>query len=144
MKHIYTIFLIALLLDGCTKKIYVPVVREHKITDTITRTQADSAIIEALFECDSLGRVRMRQLEAYKGVSASNDINFKEGALRVETRWRTQYIDRFVELRDTITVVDYCTKTVEVSHIPAFFWWTFAIALVALLYVIWRIIRKFK
>lgn len=42
-------------LASCTRTIYEPAVRFGKIVDTVLRTVTDSAVMRALFECDSVG-----------------------------------------------------------------------------------------
>lgn len=137
-----TIALLLLAAASCTRRVYVPQIRSERIIDTITRVEPDSATLTALFECDSLNQVRIRQLEQYKGKGGAQEVVFKDGELRIETRWRTQYIDRIHEVRDTVTVVDVRTETKEVRRVPAFFWWCFGVALLAVLYGGWRIFKR--
>lgn len=143
MKQLIIIMLAILLTVGCSKK-YIPVtsVRVEKTIDTITRVAPDSATIRALFECDSLGRVRLRELQTYKGKEASQNVEFTDNELKIETRWHTQYIDRVVETHDTIPILEVREITREVKHVPAFFWWCFGIALAAVIWVGWRIIKR--
>lgn len=143
MKQLIITTLALLLAVGCSKK-YIPTtsVRVEKTIDTITRVAPDSATIRALFECDSLGRVRLRELQNYKGLQASQEVNFHDNELKIETRWRTQYIDRVIETHDTIPILEVREITREVKHVPAFFWWCFAIALAAVGCGAWKIIRR--
>lgn len=137
------LFLVFLLVFvGCTRRVYVPQVRSERIVDTIRLTEPDSAMVTALFECDSLGRVRLREIELYKGREASQEFTFADNSLRIETRWRTQFIDRFHEIRDTLTVVETRTETRFVTKIPLFFWICFSICIGGILYIVYRIFFK--
>lgn len=117
-----------------------------RTTDTITSTVPDSTALRMLFECDSIGRVRMRELEAYKGATASQDVNFKDGELKVVTKWRTQYIDRIKEVHDTTVIDRVIEREVirEVKRVPVFFWWCFAVALISVGWRVWRVFRVVK
>lgn len=139
------LFIVALLLAGltsCTKRLYVPVTSTKTIIDTIVKVQPDSSMFMALFECDSLNRVRIKELEQYKGKEASQNVEFKDNRLTVETRWKTQYIDRIKEVHDTTTVIQEVEVVKTVKHIPTLFWWTFGIAIVAILYLGFKVFRR--
>jgi hypothetical protein len=112
--------------------------------DTVVREVVDSAVLEALFECDSTGRVVLHELAETKGELARQQARFEEGRLKVETRWKTRYIDRLVEIKDTVTVVELRETIREVKYIPKFFWACFAVALCAAGWVAWRIVRGLR
>lgn len=141
------IIILALLIFAsisCSKRMYIPVTTTKTIIDTVTKTVPDSSLFMALFECDSLNQVRIKELAQYKGKEATQDVVFKDGALKVETRWRTQYIDRIKEITDTVTVVNEVEVVKQVKHIPTFFWWCFGIALTLILWEVFKLLRKFK
>lgn len=129
---------------GCARTVYVPQTSYRSIVDTVVRQVADSALLEALFECDSAGKVVMRELNEAKGKLAGQEASFSDGRLRVETRWKTEYIDRVVELRDTVTMVRVQTEVVRQRYVPGFFKWCFAVALGGAVYGLWRIIRGLR
>lgn len=131
------------LLASCTRTIYEPAVRSEKIVDTILRTVPDSAVLRALFECDSLGNVRLTELYDAKGKMAAMETQLKGGELTVVTKWQIRYVDRVREVHDTTTVVEVREVTRVVKHVPKFFWWCFGIALAAVCFGGWRLVRKF-
>lgn len=120
-------FLIILLM-GCTRHVYTPLVSRHTVIDTIVSQASDSAMLRALFECDSLGNVMVRELHQVKGKMAKQSLDFADNELRVQTRWQTRIVDRIVELRDTITVVELREIEIAKPYIPAFFWWALGVA----------------
>lgn len=121
-------WLIIILLTGCTRTLYTPVVSSHTIIDTVVMQTRDSAMLRALFECDSAGNVLLRELNHSKGLLASQDFAFSDNELRVETRWQTKFIDRMVEVRDTVTVVEVREVVRRERYVPAVMWWLVALA----------------
>lgn len=132
-----------LVLSACTRTVYEPVVKSEKIIDTVTQTVSDSAVLRALFECDSLGNVRLKELYDAKGKMADMQTHLKDGELKVVTKWQTKYIDRVREVHDTTTVVEVREVTKVVKHVPKFFWWCFGIAVVSVCLGGWTLWRKF-
>ncbi|SUE33804.1 Uncharacterised protein [Rikenella microfusus] len=128
---------------SCTRTVYEPAVRSEKIVDTLVRPVADSAVLRALFECDSLGNVRLAELHDAKGRMAEMETQLRDGELKVVTRWRTKYVDRVREVHDTATVVEVREVTKVVRHVPKFFWWCFGIAAAAVCWAGWKLWRKF-
>ena len=128
---------------ACTRTIYEPVVRSERVVDTVMCTVPDSAVLRALFECDSLGNVRLAELHDAKGRMAEMETRMEEGELQVVTRWQTRYVDRVREVHDTVTVVDVQTVVERERYVPRFFWWCFGVALVAVGVGIWRVCRRF-
>lgn len=128
---------------ACTRTIYEPVVRSERVVDTVVRTAPDSAVLRALFECDSLGNVRLAELHDAKGRMAEMETRLEEGELQVVTRWQTRYVDRVREVHDTVTVVDVQTVVERERYVPRFFWWCFWVALAAVGVGIWRVVRRF-
>lgn len=131
------------LIFSCTRTVYVPTVRSERVVDTLVRTESDSAVLQALFACDSVGNVRLEELHDAKGRLAEMATELRNGSLRVVTRWQTKYVDRIREVHDTTTVVEVRETVREVRHVPRFFWWCFAVALGSVLWVGWRLWRKF-
>lgn len=137
------IFMISLFF-GCTRTIYEPVVKSHVLIDTVMQTVTDSAVLRALFDCDSLGNVRLSELHDAKGKMAQMETRLQDGELKVVTRWQTKYVDRLQQIRDTVTVVEVREVVRTVKHIPKFFWWCFAIALGAAGVGLWKLVRRFS
>lgn len=77
----------------------------------------DSALLTALFECDSMGRVIMRQMEELKGERMETGLSFKDGKLdyKAKTKPDTAYIPG----KDSIIYVPR-EVTVEVNRLT---WW---------------------
>lgn len=114
------------LVGSCTKTIYVPAKSSTVIIDTVVKQVADSAVVRALFECDSNNRVVLRELYEARGEQASGSVEVdSSGSIEVVTRWRTEYIDRIKEVRDTTTVVEIREIERVVKHVPRFFWYCF-------------------
>lgn len=117
---------------ACTKTIYVPTRSSTTIVDTVVSQAADSAVIRALFECDSNNRVVLRALQEAHSQNASGSLDLDtSGRVEVVTRWRTQYIERIKEVRDTTTVVEVREVVKTVKHVPRFFWGCFAFSVLA-------------
>lgn len=55
-----------------------PVVRERLVPVYLS---PDSALLTALFECDSTGRVLMQEVDELKGKTMETDLSFKDGKL---------------------------------------------------------------
>lgn len=136
--------LMMLLFFGCTRTIYEPVVKSHVLIDTVMQTVTDSAVLRALFDCDSLGNVRLSELHDAKGKMAQMETRLQDGELKVVTRWQTKYVDRLQQIRDTVTVVEVREVVRTVKRVPAFFWWCFGITLGAVGLGLWKLFRRFS
>lgn len=120
---------------GCARTIYTPVIQRHTIVDTVVEQVRDSATLRALFECDSLGNVLLTELKQTKGMMANQSFDFADNELRIETRWRTKFIDRVIEIRDTVTVVEVREVVSEKAYIPTFFWICMGFTIVTIIYL---------
>ncbi len=125
-------------LASCTRRIYVPTTTSHTLIDTLVREVNDSSMINALLECDSLGRVQLQELEILKGEAAASEMTLQENRIKVETRWKTKYVDRLEYVRDTITLVEVQEVIKPDPYIPKFFW---GCAIFAVLVLGWGIVR---
>ncbi len=125
-------------LVGCTRRVYVPTVSSHTIIDTLVREIRDSAMLDALLECDSLGQVQLKELEILKGEAAASQMSLTENRIKVETRWQTKYVDRLEYVRDTITLVEVQEVVTAEPYIPKFFWGT---AIFAALVLGWGVVK---
>lgn len=130
-----------LLLGSCTRTVYVPVASSRVIVDTVVGLSADSAMIRALFECDSSGRVLIRELSQLKGRNSNQSFLFENNELNLETRWQTKLIERLIEVKDTVTVVQERKIVTQKAFIPKFFWGCFAFSLLTLGWIVFKIIR---
>lgn len=120
---------------GCAKPIYTPVIQRHTIVDTVVELVRDSATLRALFECDSLGNVLLTELKQTKGMMANQSFDFADNELRIETRWQTKFIDRVIEIRDTVTMVEVREVVNEKPYIPTFFWICLGFTIVTIIYL---------
>ena len=84
-----------------------PVVRDRLVPVYLS---PDSALMSALFECDSTGRVLMRQVEELKGRTMETDLSFKDGKLDYKAK----------AAPDTIYVPQEVKVEVEVNRLT---WW---------------------
>lgn len=130
-------WLLALLLlcGGCTRNVYTPVRSSVVVVDTVVREVADSAVLRALFECDSNSQVVLRELYSSKGVGGSSDLGLdSSGRIEVVTRWQTKYIDRIEHLHDTTTVVEIREVEKIVRHVPRICWYSIALSVLTILF----------
>lgn len=132
-------WLILLALMSCTRTIYTPIVSSRTIVDTVVSQVADSALIRALFECDSAGNVLMRELEQSKGRTATQAFTYADNELRVETRWLTKNIERRVEIRDTVTVVEQYDVVRDEPYVPGYVWWLMVLVGFGGAWIGWRL-----
>ena len=125
---------------------------ERTITDTIVATEPDSASIQALLICDSVGNVLVKELEEAQGKNVALQAQLKqtnEGtALVIDCKADSlqvlvdKYKEELSQVSDNKQV-----ETIEVKYIPAFVkwlaWWGAAALLILLLWVVLKIYRKF-
>ncbi|WP_278934748.1 hypothetical protein [Parabacteroides johnsonii] len=77
----------------------------------------DSALLTALFECDSTGRVLMRQVEELKGKRMETDLSFKDGKLDYKAKASPDTV--YVPGKDSIIYIPQPVE-VEVNRLT---WW---------------------
>lgn len=69
------LLILSIAIYSCTRKIYIPiekkVVISEEIRDTVIQQKTDSATLQALLECDSLGNVRLKEIQGLKSGSSS-------------------------------------------------------------------------
>lgn len=144
MRHVIIILSTTLFLISCTRTIYEPITRIHKEIDTVTQILSDSSSLYALFECDSLNRVRIKEIETLHGKMANSKLEISNGRVEYKTSWQTKYIDRVKEIRDTITVIEVKEVVREVKHIPKLYKWCMAICIIVLGWGVVKIIIRIK
>lgn len=91
MKQLYIVVLFILLLTGCktvTKVVEVPIHESVKVTETLKpiAIQGDSLLLEALFYCDSMNLVRLREIVELKSKSMNSVFTFENDKLRYKAR----------------------------------------------------------
>lgn len=101
------------------------VIIRQTVRDTVVTVKADSSMIRALLECDSLGQVRMRELVEYRAGERTKppDLSIKENVLTAKADVDSVAI--FMQLKDLYEYYFGNTKeviieTVEVNRLT---WW---------------------
>lgn len=93
-----------------------PVVRERLVPVYLS---PDSALLTALFECDSAGRVLMREVEELKGKTMETALSFKGGKLDYKAKAAPDTV--YVPGKDSIIYVPREVPVkVEVNRLT---WW---------------------
>ena len=97
----------------------------ERIRDTVVKIEADSAMLRALIECDSLGQAHIRELLRYRSGQRVEppQVEIRDNVLTATARIDSQAIylalkDRYVE-KDTRTSHTE-VRTVEVNRLT---WW---------------------
>lgn len=95
------------------------------LRDTIVSIEADSSLIRALIECDSLGQAHIRQLIEYKAGERlpPPSVSIKDNVLTATSKIDSLAI--YMQLKDRYTEsvkreTEVITKVVEVNHLT---WW---------------------
>ena len=66
-----------MLVVGCRPTQYIETVRSVEVRDTLIVTKPDTASLHALIECDSLGNLLIREIEALQGERAKVNTGVK-------------------------------------------------------------------
>lgn len=77
MSRILIGILMMMLVVGCRPTQYVETVRSVEVRDTLIVTKPDTASLHALIECDSLGNLLIREIEALQGERAKVNTGVK-------------------------------------------------------------------
>lgn len=91
-----------------------PVVKERLVPVYIS---PDSALLTALFECDSNNQVILRQMEEWKGKSMESDLSFENGRLDYKAKANPDTV--YLPGKDSIV---YVPQKVEVE-VDRLIWW---------------------
>jgi hypothetical protein len=127
MKKILFLLVLSALFFSCgTTNIPTQVAVETKTTikDKLTpvTVEADSASMKALFECDSLNQVVLRQLQEVKGQNVNSQASFKNGELVYKTIYKDKII--FVHGTDSIIYKEVPVNVPgETIYINELKWW---------------------
>lgn len=100
-------------------------VRTERIIDTVKMT-SDSALLAALLECDSLGRVRIARLDAENGRLISQLLELQDNYLRVKAQGKIPERVREVIRSDTVKVREEIPVPYEVVKVKTEYrlrWW---------------------
>ncbi|MBE6339816.1 MAG: hypothetical protein E7069_03625 [Bacteroidales bacterium] len=77
MSRILIGILMMMLVVSCRPTQYIETVRRVEVRDTLIVTKPDTASLHALIECDSLGNLLVREIEALQGERAKVNTNVK-------------------------------------------------------------------
>ena len=91
-------------------------IRTERIVDTF-RTNTDNALLAALLECDSLGRVRIARMEAENGELVRQMLELQTTRLQVAAQARVQERWREVIRSDTVILREEVPVPYEVEHV---------------------------
>ena len=109
------------LISGCKSKlpvIQVPIKTvERKVTTLVpVYIPGDSALLRAVFECDSLNRVLLKDFKDFKGRAVGTELQFKDGVLDYKANFKpdtvylpsdTVYIEKEVPIIVEVPKVEY-------------------------------------
>lgn len=105
------------------------------LRDTLIRVDADSSMIQALIECDSLGRTHLKQLVSYQAGDRLKppEITIKDNIITASARVDSlniylQLKDRYKEVRKA----EIITKVVEVNKLTRWQRFIYTLGCVAL------------
>lgn len=149
MRKLFSILSLILILTGCAtmrpRLAQTDTIRiiNEVVKDSIVTLPADSSVIKAWFECDSLNHVIMTALETTSGNKLKQDatfvnsiltVNAKIDSLQVYLKWKERHAETQI------------TKTVEriVSKKPGWLLWLSGVGGGAIVILIILIILKFK
>lgn len=107
MKWLYVLAII--ILAGCARTAYVPVetVITETYRDTVLVPKKDSASIKALLECDSLGNVRLKELNEKSGAYTQQNIQLIGKMLNIDTNVNPPEFTFMFKNTHTATKVPY-------------------------------------
>lgn len=139
----------------CSCRTPQPIVQEKIVevervvtnTDTLVRTEPDSASIQALLICDSVGNVLVKELEEAQGKNLALQAKLKQTnkgtALVIDCKADSlqvlvdKYKEELSQVSDNKQV-----ETIEVKYIPSFVKWLAWIGAAAILLVVLWIVLK--
>lgn len=101
------------------------------IKDTVVKVEPDSSSIEALLECDSLGRVKIVEMSTLQGKLVNLELALKNN--RLKTRARVDTVKVYVP---GVTEVRYRFKDKEVEKpitVYKDYWWKWPLIIWAIL-----------
>lgn len=101
------------------------VLMRDTVRDTIVKVQADSSMLRALLECDSLGKVRIKQLLDYKAGDRTK-IPMPSIDDNVLTLWSfSDSLNIYLKLKYRYEkhISDHSTDTVQPVEVNRLTWW---------------------
>jgi len=141
----YLILLCILLTSCITEKKRREICNECKVVqldsiyikDTIVKVNSDTAFIETKLDCDSLGNVRLVEINQLNGELIKMEFKLKNNALRIISR--TDTIKVYVKGNTVVKVrTDVREKIVYKDY-----WWKYPLLIWALIATVLYLIKKF-
>jgi hypothetical protein len=141
----YLILLCILLTSCITEKKRREICNECKVVqldsiyikDTVVKVNSDTAFIETKLDCDSLGNVRMVEINQLNGKLISMQAKLKDNTLRIISK--TDTIKVYVKGNTVIKVrTDVREKIVYKDY-----WWKYPLLIWALIATVLYLIKKF-
>ena len=126
LSTLAVIILIALCLQSCSRRalptsssttaIFDSEVTVETLRDTVVTVKADSALIRALIECDSLGQAHIRQLVEYRAGERLRPpkIDIKDNVLTAAAQVDSMAI--YLQLKDRLQVREHNKSEIKVIH----------------------------
>lgn len=146
MKKLIAILVLSILFASCivTKKQRQKIcnechVIEHDsiyIKDTIVKVDSDTAFIETKLDCDSLGNVRMVEINQLNGKLISMQAKLKDNRLRIISR--TDTIKVYVKGNTQIKV----RTLVREKEVYKDYWWKWPLIIWALIATVLYLLKK--
>lgn len=121
-------------------------VYKETVRDSIVTIPADSSAITALFECDSLNRVILKQLEQKQGTRSSIEVKtsyMPSGNLMLSADCKCDSINIYLTIKDRFVSQKFKQKETVVIKPQAKksrFWLGFSLAIILVLVIV--IVRK--
>lgn len=132
MKKMITIVIAISLLIACcpTRKIITTaeiqrdsITIKEVIRDTIVQIRQDSSAIEMLLECDSVGKVRMKELISYRSGDRTPPpkVIIRENILYAESKVDSMNV--YLSMKDRYTEAVVAKKEIIVQQVNVLSWW---------------------
>lgn len=151
MKHFFSLFILSILFLGCrsAKVTQIPIRTVERVTERLVPIEVpgDSAMLIALFECDSLNNVLLKSISEKKGKQTGTSLDFKDGRLnfRADFKPDTIYVTgKTIEIeREVPIIVPVPEVEYRQTAFQNFLSWAGGIALLLIaLWGGWKLIKR--
>lgn len=151
MKKLFFLFLTLFIVAGCSRRT-IPVasetttVRTERIIDTVTNVVQDSSLLQALLECDSLGRIRIANLRTENSRLLQQNLWLQDNLLSVQAVGQSEERVREIIRSDTVQVYQEVPVPYP-EYVNKLSGWQKALLWIGLLYLVRcgvRIARNWK
>lgn len=109
MRQTFFLFLMLFIVSGCSRKT-IPVasetitVRTERIIDTVTNVVQDSSLLQALLECDSIGQVRIANLQTENSRLVWQNLYLQDNLLSIQAIVQSEERVREIIKTDTLNI----------------------------------------